>query len=190
MLSHRRDSQQNHDFTGERKARASDRSDASRIREGPERLIDWGTRHVQGHKNRASIAAAGELISHYRPQILVLEDVGARHCRRRRGVRELVEALDHYGRERGLTVRKMARVKARRALSASNKAQTAQAIAARFPKLTHQLPPERKPWMSEDPRMAIFDAAALALVLLLIKTSPPPRTEAGQSPASSGRIPR
>ena len=24
------------------------------------------------------------------------------------------------------------------------------------------VPPERKPWMSEDPRMGIFDAAALA----------------------------
>jgi hypothetical protein len=30
--------------------------------------------------------------------------------------------------------------------------------------------PERKPWMSEDPRMAIFDAAAFALVLFEIKT--------------------
>jgi hypothetical protein len=25
------------------------------------------------------------------------------------------------------------------------------------------LPPERKPWMSEDSRMAIFDAAAFAM---------------------------
>jgi hypothetical protein len=47
----------------------------------------------------------GEFISHYRPQILVLEDVGARHCRRRSRVRELIDALDRYGRERGLTVR-------------------------------------------------------------------------------------
>jgi hypothetical protein len=29
-------------------------------------------------------------------------------------------------------------------------------IAARFPELAARLPPERKRWMSEDPRMAIF----------------------------------
>jgi hypothetical protein len=33
----------------------------------------------------------------------------------------------------------------------------------RFPEeLGHRLPPKRKPWMSEDYRMGIFDAVALA----------------------------
>jgi hypothetical protein len=36
-------------------------------------------------------------------------------------------------------------------------------IATRFPQLARSVPPERKPWMSEDSRMAIFDAAAFAL---------------------------
>jgi hypothetical protein len=41
----------------------------------------------------------------------------------------------------------------------------AQAVAARFPELAPRLPPQRKPWMSEDCRMAIFDAAAFVLAL-------------------------
>jgi hypothetical protein len=53
----------------------------------------------------------------------------------------------------------------KRTFAVSNKAQMARAIAARFLELTRYLPPERKPWMSEDPRMAIFDAAAFALAL-------------------------
>jgi hypothetical protein len=106
------------------------------ILEGPERLIDWGTRQVQGHKSRASIAAAGELISHYRPQILVLENMASKACRRCGRVRELVEALDHYARERGLTVRKIAQTTVKRTfnpLSVRNKNQVARFIAARFP---------------------------------------------------------
>jgi hypothetical protein len=138
------------------------------IFEGPDLLIDWGGRHVQGQKNKASIAAAGELISRYRPQIMILEDVAARDCRRRRRVRGLVEALDRYGRERGLTVREIARARVKQMfvpLGIRNKDQMARFVAGRFPELARYLPPERKPWMSEDSRMAIFDAAAFALAL-------------------------
>ena len=39
----------------------------------------------------------------------------------------------------------------------------AQIIARRFPEeLGHRLPPKRRPWESEDYRMGIFDAVALA----------------------------
>jgi Holliday junction resolvasome RuvABC endonuclease subunit len=138
------------------------------VLEGPERLIDWGTRHVQGPKNKASVAAVGELIGRYRPQIMVLEDVAARDCRRSRRVRELVEALDRHGRERGLTVRKIAKARVKKMFSRlgiRNKGQMARFIAARFPELARYLPPERKPWMSEDLKMAIFDAAAFGLAV-------------------------
>ena len=42
----------------------------------------------------------------------------------------------------------------------------AEIFAKRFPdELGDRLPPKRKAWMSEDCRMDIFDAVALALVL-------------------------
>jgi hypothetical protein len=44
------------------------------------------------------------------------------------------------------------------------KHEIARLIALRLPELKSRLPPERKPWMSEDYGMAIFDAAAFALV--------------------------
>jgi hypothetical protein len=43
------------------------------------------------------------------------------------------------------------------------KYQIAETIVERFPELTPCQPPLRKPWMSEDSRMSIFDAAAFAL---------------------------
>jgi hypothetical protein len=136
------------------------------IFEGPDFLIDWGVRQVEGHKNKASTAAAGELITQYHPQIMVLEDVTAKGCRRRRRVRELVEILDCYARERGLTVRKIAQTTVKRTLlplGIWNKNQMARFTAARFTELAGSVPPERKSWMSEDSRMAILDAAAFAL---------------------------
>ena len=46
---------------------------------------------------------------------------------------------------------------------ATTKQEIAIAIAERFPELAPRLPRSRKPWMSEDYRMSIFDAVALAL---------------------------
>jgi hypothetical protein len=44
----------------------------------------------------------------------------------------------------------------------------AEIMAKRFPEqLGPQLPPKRKLWMSEDSRMSIFDAVALAMVFRL-----------------------
>src|SRR5713101_4191319 len=145
------------------------------IFEGPDFLIDWGVRHVEGPKNKASIAAAAELITHYHPRIMVLEDIAAKGCRRCRRVRELVEALERYSRQRGLTVRRIAQARVKRTflpLSIRNKNQLARFVAARFPELVRYLPPERKAWMSEDLRTAIFDAAAFALAFFLASKAP------------------
>jgi hypothetical protein len=146
------------------------------IFEGPQDLIDWGVRHVQGAKNKTSLSAAGEPISHYGPQILLLEDTAAKGCRRGRRVRDLMEALELYARSRGLTVRKISQDRVKRTFSplgVRNKDQMARFIAARFPELAHHVPPERKPSMSEDRRMAIFDAAAFAIVSYGLSNTPP-----------------
>ena len=47
---------------------------------------------------------------------------------------------------------------------ARTKHERAKLIAEQFPEFEPQLPAPRKIWMSEDPRMSIFEAAALALV--------------------------
>jgi hypothetical protein len=47
-------------------------------------------------------------------------------------------------------------------LGAVTKHKIAEAIAKHIPALSLYVPPARKPWMSENARMGIFDAAALA----------------------------
>ena len=46
---------------------------------------------------------------------------------------------------------------------AKNKYDIASLIAQEFPQLASRCPPERKPWMSEDYRIAMFDAVSLVI---------------------------
>ena len=48
--------------------------------------------------------------------------------------------------------------------SKGTKFAVAQMLASKYPtELGLRLPPKRRPWMSEDPRMDIFDAVSLAV---------------------------
>ena len=49
------------------------------------------------------------------------------------------------------------------------KYQRAGIVASYLPELSYKLPPQRKPWMSEDLRMSIFDSACLALAYYYLK---------------------
>jgi hypothetical protein len=46
----------------------------------------------------------------------------------------------------------------------SNKKSLAEFIAKRIPTFRRYVPPARKLWKPENPRMGLFDAAALALI--------------------------
>ncbi len=48
-------------------------------------------------------------------------------------------------------------------VGASTKYEIAKAVATQIPAFAHRIPRFRKPWMSEDPRQSLFDAAALGL---------------------------
>jgi hypothetical protein len=51
------------------------------------------------------------------------------------------------------------------------KQEIAELLAGKYPdELASRLPPKRKPWKSEDTRMDIFDAVALAVVFRMKKT--------------------
>jgi hypothetical protein len=161
------------------------------IFEGPDRLIDWGVRHVLGDKNNDCLRVVSQLIGLYHPDILVLEDVDAKGCWKRPRARELLKTLESRGTARGLTVRRIARERVRRAFlvrGITNKSQMARSIAARFPELVPYLPPGRKSWMSEDLKLAIFDAVAMAFALFPTVTLGQIRSEATESGKPSSPI--
>jgi Holliday junction resolvasome RuvABC endonuclease subunit len=138
------------------------------VLEGPERLIDWGVKEARADKNRRSLRHIDDLLKHYQPDIIVIEEYAFRDARRSLRVQKLLRAIHELAARKEVKVRAVSRPEIRKAFAeypATTKHQIAEAIARRLPELAPRVPPLRQPWMSEDYRMSIFDAVALALTL-------------------------
>ncbi len=136
------------------------------VLEGPKRLIDWGVKSARVNKDKRCLKLIEDLIERYEPDVIVVEDYAGKGSRRCRRVRQLIEGILILAGKRRIKARSYSRRKVKTVFSrlgACNKHQMATAIAKQFPELAPRLPPARKPWMSEDYRMSIFDAVALAL---------------------------
>jgi Holliday junction resolvasome RuvABC endonuclease subunit len=134
--------------------------------EGEERLIDWGLRRVPQERRADRTRRLVELLDCYRPDVLVVEDVSSKHAGRSPRIRRLVRAVFRVGLKRNIPTHSFPRASIRAAflqVGAFTKEEIAAAIADRFPALALHLPPKRRPWMSEDNRINMFEAAALAL---------------------------
>src|SRR5262249_22613141 len=141
------------------------------VLEGPERLIDWGVKETKTDKRRRSLKLIDDLIEQYQPSVIVVEDYAAKGSRRCGRVRELIKDISRLAVQRKIKVRNFSRLKVKQAFSdsdTSNKYEIAIAIAKRFPELAPRLPRFRKPWMSEDYRMSIFDAVGFGLTCFCI----------------------
>jgi Holliday junction resolvasome RuvABC endonuclease subunit len=136
------------------------------VLEGPSCLIDWGVKETKIDKNTRALKLISELIEQYEPSVLILEDYAGKGSRRCRRVAELIEEISKLALRRKVKVRSFSRADVKQAFAesgATTKQEIAIGIAKRFPELSPRLPRFRKPWMSEDYRMSIFDAVALAL---------------------------
>lgn len=132
-----------------------------------DKLVDWGVKSISQSKNSGTLAKVTELLCLYHPALLVLED--AESTRRSARIRKLHTKLMTLAKQRKVKVKLLTRAKVRGAFFADGEG-TKQALAAllaeRYPEeLKFRLPPKRRPWMSEDYRMGIFDAVALALAV-------------------------
>lgn len=134
--------------------------------EGPNSLLDWGLTEIEGRRLGRNLRRIEKLIERYAPAVLVLEDLRGQAARRRRRAHRVIQAASMLARRSAASTARFSRRTMRRVLAgtqAATKQTLALAIAERFPELTPRLPRLRKPWMSEDERMSIFDAASLAL---------------------------
>jgi len=128
-------------------------------------LADWGVKSVNGHKNIRSLTKAEDLMDHYRPSIVILEDHNAHDARRAPRIHSLHEAIVAVAQIRNVQVAFLTRAEVLRGLfpdGQGTKYLLAKVLAERFPaELACRLPPKRRPWTGEDYRMGIFDAVAL-----------------------------
>jgi len=139
--------------------------------EGQGVLVDWGVKSVQGDKNRRSLTKVEEMIVHYQPEVIALEDMAEEDSRRSNRIRTLSRRISALAARFNVHIEVCSRKQIRQVFFANGggtKHALAEILARRFPEeLGLRLPPKRKPWKSEDCRMDIFDAVALAVSLRL-----------------------
>jgi hypothetical protein len=129
--------------------------------------VDWGIVEVRGKDRRPrSMQKAGAFLARYLPDALVLQDMSRTGTHRTHRIRRLNDDIAEVAERHCIPVLTYSRTEVRRCfdhLGAVTKAQIAGEIVRRIPAFERFLPPPRKPWMNEDARMGLFDAAALAV---------------------------
>lgn len=123
-------------------------------------LADWGL--IRTSDNNEALHRLEHLLATRPVERLILEE----HEGRRRRVKSLFFSIIALAGMRGLPVRIITREETRRCFSSRNartREEVSRAVSALLPELSPRLPPHRKPWMPEDPRLALFSAAALGV---------------------------
>jgi len=137
------------------------------VMEGATRLVACGNKAILRDKNAGSLARVKKFIQFYQPDVLVLPDVNAADTRRAKRIKILHRKIVAQAKKHQIRVRIISITKVRVKLlgdAKGTKQAVAQMLAEKFPaELAARLPPKRRAWMSEDPRMDIFDAAGLAV---------------------------
>lgn len=144
--------------------------------EGSLSPVDWGVTTVrQRDRNGRCLEMIGRLLSKQEPDVVVLQDNSLSGTRRSRRITALNASIAHLAELSNLPVRSFSRNSVRRAFQdvpSGNKQDIAQSIAKHIPVFERYVPYPRKPWMTEDPRMGLFDAAALALTFFQTSVGP------------------
>ena len=118
------------------------------------------------------------LLKLHTPDVLVLQDTSKTGTRRAPRIQALNRRTLELAKRRGVPVRTYSREAGSRlfrGVSAPRRSSSiAETIAEHIPVLSLYVPPPRKPWKTADPRMGIFEAAALACTHLQSSGGAPP----------------
>ncbi len=136
------------------------------VMEGSDKLVACGNKAILRDKNAKALTWVNRFIQFYQPDVLVLPNVTAADTRRAPRIKTLHRKIVGWAGKLQLKLRLVSVTQVRTQLlgaASGTKFAVARKLAETFPaELGMRLPPKRRPWMSEDPRMDIFDAVGLA----------------------------
>src|SRR5947209_16693144 len=137
------------------------------LMKSPLAAIDWGIKGAYGaDKNALLLRRVAGLLEANQPDVVVLEDPTSARLRRSARIARLTRAIERLAEDEVVEVHRYSREAVQLCFGqfgARTRYEVAMAIATRVPAFERFLPPPRKLWMSEDARMGMFRAAALAL---------------------------
>jgi hypothetical protein len=129
--------------------------------------IDWGVVEKKKNRNALCLFAISRIIDRYHPDLLALEAVD--HPPKPRAVRiqELGKSVIRLARARHIGTASIGRTDIRAAFpeGAGSRYAVARAVARQLDALSSRLPKKRAIWESEQPNMALFNAAAVVLAV-------------------------
>ena len=142
--------------------------------EAPFAPFDWGLVYFDREKNALCLRKLEKLFDRLTPEMFVLEaferDDSARADRITKLCRAMVSLAVHKGAD--VAVHRRADVQACFAsVGASTRYDIAEMVARNIDALRHKLPPRRRSWEKEDPRLALFSAAALTITHYTLSSS-------------------
>jgi hypothetical protein len=132
-------------------------------------IVNWGTTKPEPGENTSqwSVKRLKSLISQWKPDAVIFEDSLAEDSLRGPRLRRLTKQMMAVAQKRGLVVKSISRTKLAEIVTGNKNAtkyEIAETILKQFPnELTAWLPPKRKAWMRENPKLRVFDAVALGL---------------------------
>jgi hypothetical protein len=130
--------------------------------------FDWGIREMRGsRKRKGCLTRVTQIVDQYAPDVLVIQNTSEHGTQRAPWITALNASIAAFAKDSDIPVFAYSRDQVRAAFErhgCPNKHRLAELIAKHIPALERYVPPPRKPWMSEDRRMGLFDAAALGLV--------------------------
>lgn len=130
------------------------------VLEAPAFLVDWGSKSATSSN---LLQRVNDLFSRYKPDVLVLEDLGAKGARRRIRAREEIRAMERLAFTRGVRVERVSRVGVLDTFAlGKSKYEVAARLAEIYPVLANRLPRSHKTWTPEEARMNVFDAVGIA----------------------------
>lgn len=159
------------------------------VLETPAFLVDWGSRSARA-KSGGVVRKVDALISRYKPDVLVLEDLAAGGARRRKRARKEIESIERRALKRSVRVERVSRLGVLDAFApGKSKYEVALRLAEIFPVLANRLPRKRNTWRPEEARMSIFDALGFGLgaTAILRNPAPAPLVPTSRPPLWTGR---
>src|SRR6185437_3399923 len=142
------------------------------LMDGKDTLADFGLKGTEGDKNANGAAEIKKLIDKYRPDALVIEDVGADDSRRSARIRSLAKRILALAGKANVSAVSIPRSEIRKVFFGDGmrtRDALAAAVADKFPDdLGHLLPPKRELWAGEHYRMAVFEAVTAGLAFFKI----------------------
>jgi hypothetical protein len=127
-------------------------------------LVDWGVKEVRDNKQEDTILKVRVMLHVLQPAVVVLEAPYGEHSRRAARIRDLLDRIGQLAADQGAEVHQYSRREVLQTFDAKSKDDVAAAVATVIPELAPRLPKRRRIWQSEHHSMAIFEAAALAIV--------------------------